>query len=363
MAATTFICGDDDYIVGREGQASFAKLSEGLMDDFSREVIDGAATNVDGVKAAVDQFLGAVRTLSMFGERKAVWLKGVNFLADNQTGKSEGAKAQVAILQAELEQIDPAAVAVLITASPVDRRRKEFKWFQKHTEMQDYKGTANEDNLRELVASEAAELGVSMEPGALVALLGLVNANTRLVLEELRKLAAHVGAGVIDSPPPITETLVLELVPAIGESDFFEPAEAFFSGKLGWTLDSLKRFFFANKEARPLLASLQNRGRLTLQIRALLDSGAGRRLSKATLDAASREWARAFGGTSEKSAYNLFTQNTWYLSNKIAPGADTFNLKQLIDFQLEFTEAFRGIVDHPNDQHAVIRNLAIRCLG
>lgn len=367
MSAVQFICGDDDFLVDRAGKEAFAELSAGLDPEFGIEVIDGGAANVDGVANAVSAFLSGVRTLSLFGDRKAVWLRNVNFLADSVTGRAEGAKAQVAKLQEELKAVDPSAVAVLITAQPVDRRRKEFKWFQKQVAMTDLKGAGDPQELASLLLREAGDLGVRLEGAAAEALISLVGGQTRLALGELRKLATYAGAGVVEAPEAITESLVIQLVPPVGESDFFEPVEAFFSGKLDWTLASLDRYFFTNKEARPVLASLSNRGRLTLQIRAAMDAGlltvGPRGFKKGALAAAGSQMSAVFGGAGEKSAYNLFTQNEWYLGNKVAPAAQLFSLRDLMNFQLAFTQAFRGILDRPNDQGTVLRNMALRCLG
>jgi DNA polymerase III subunit delta len=38
-------------------------------------------------------------------------------------------------------------------------------------------------------------------------------------------------------------------------------------------------------------------------------------------------------------------------------------LKKLIDFQIAFTEAFEAIIERPNEQGEVCRELAIRCLS
>lgn len=363
MSGVSVICGDDDFIVSREAERVFATLSEGITDDYAKERIDATAANMDGVRSALDEFKASVRTLSMFGDKKVVWLKQVNFLADSVTGRAEGTKTLVAELLAELETIDPQSVSVLISASPIDRRRKEYKWLQKHTDLTDYKGGADEASLVALVLETCREQGVEMEPGAAVALVSKVSAHTRLLLEETRKLATYVG----NSGDCITEAHVLELVPNFGESDFFEPAEAFFSGDIQWTLDALRRYFFTNKESRPLLASLQNRGRLVLQVRALLDAGliktGNRGLPKGELERAKAQFSEAFEGCEDKNAYNIFTQNSWYIGNKIAPAAQTFSLKALVGFQLAFSEAFEGIIERPNQQADVMRDLVIRCLA
>lgn len=362
-ARFTFICGDDDFLVGREAAALFAKKTEGIEDDFSKEIVDAAAGNVGEVEDAVNRFRSSVQTLSMFGERKVVWLKDVSFLADSVTGRAEGSKSQVADLQELLEAIDPDAVDVLVTAFPVDRRRKEFKWFKEHADFTDLKGADNEDSLGELLRSECEGLGVSIRPRAAMALVSRVGGNTRLILGEARKLAAYVGANGGD----ITEKMVMELVPAFGEGDFFEVAEAFFALDLAWTLDAIRRHFFIHSDARGIITTLQNRNRLMIQLRVLMDSGelkpGARGFSKTAFEQAQRTYARHFGEFSDKSSFNVFTQNLWYLGNKIAPSMKGLTLKRLLDFQIGFADAFTGILDHPNDQESVMRDLAIRCLA
>ncbi|MBC2595543.1 DNA polymerase III subunit delta [Ruficoccus amylovorans] len=360
--AFTFICGDDDFLVAQEGRALFAEKTRELADDFSKETVEAAAQNMSEVEEVVNRFRDSVQTLSMFGDKKVVWLKDVNFLADSVTGRAEGTKKLVEDLQAVLETLDPAAVEVIVTAFPVDRRRKEFKWFQKAADFRDLKGANDEDSLIGLARAEAEQLQAQMGMRAAAALVAKVQGNTRLILEETRKLATYVGSG-----GEIVEGLVAELVPAFGEGDFFEAAEAFFSLNLRWTLDALRRHFFTNSEARPLIASMQNRNRLMIQLRVMMDGGelrlSPRGFAKPEFDRAARTYAKHFGGFDDKSSFNVFTQNLWYLGNKIAPSARELTLKRLIDFQLEFMHAFEDLIRRPTDQEAVMRDLAIRCLS
>jgi len=358
-----FICGDDDFLVSRRGHELFAEMSAGLADEFSREIVESAVQNLDELQAVVGRFRAAVQTLSLFGDRKAVWLKNVNFIADTVTGRSEGAKALVADLQALLESVDPAAVSVLVTACPVDRRRTEFKSLQKAGEFEYLGGEGTGEVLAGLATQEAKALGVSFTPGALEFLTAKINGNTRLALEETRKLAAYLGA----KGGAITEELIRDLVPDFGEGDFFEPAEAFFSLDLAWTLEALKRYFFAGHNARPLLTSLQGRNRLMIQLRVLLDSGELRfgygGLDKNAFESARHTYARHFGGLEEKSTFNLFTQNVWYLG-KLGEKTKTLPLKRLIDFQTAFVDAFEELLQRgASEDEAVMRELTVRCLG
>jgi DNA polymerase-3 subunit delta len=149
----------------------------------------------------------------------------------------------------------------------------------------------------------------------------------------------------------------------VAEGDFFESAEAFFRGDLPWTLAALHRHFFSGGDARPILSALQNRNRILLQVRALLDAGEAR-LGPRGLDglpkAAALHGAK-FTGATEKSSFNLFSQNAWYVG-KLAGGAKLPALRRLIDNQQEFIAAFEEIIRRPQEQEDVLREMAVRCL-
>src|SRR6185436_14695931 len=126
----------------------------------------------------------------------------------------------------------------------------------------------------------------------------------------------------------------------------------------------LQRQFFAEPNAtRPILAALQNRNRILLQVRALLDAGEVRVGSRGLdgLPRAQAAFGQHFTGAAEKSSFNLFSQNPWYLG-KLAGGAKLPALRRLIDNQQEFVAAFAEIVARPREQEAVLRDLAVRCL-
>lgn len=359
----TFISGDDDYLVSEKGKDWFAAQTQGLSDDLSKEVVDGRAGNFSEVEAVVQRFTGAVQTLSLFGERKVVWLKDVNFLADSPTGRAQGTLDLLEHLKDALAGLDPEAVTVLITAQPVDKRRSFYKWCQKHADFTSLAtGKDAVATYTRMIEAVCRETGVSMTPDAIQLLIGKVNGNTRLIVEEARKLCTFAeGSG-----EPVSEQRVNELVPNFGDGDFFEAADAFFSLRLEWTLEALRRHFFTNTESRPLLASLQSRNRLLIQLRVLMDAGAirpgGRGIAKAELEAAARSYGHHFGGQMEKSNLNVFTQNPWYLG-RLAETAARLPLRRLIAFQLAFADAFEGIIERPNDQEEVCRELAIQCLS
>ena len=357
-----FVCGPDDYLVNRLGKERFEELARDITDEFSREVLSGFANNVGEVEVAINRFRESVQTISMFGGKRAVWLKDVNFLADTVTGRAESTLKLVEDLQAILAAINPDEVAVVVTAAPVDKRRSFPKWCEKNADFHSIggEGEGAAQALAGLVIGEADNLGVSFGEGALELLLAKVGANTRLLIEETHKLAAYIG-----DEKTIKEEYVAELTPNVAEGDFFEAAEAFFSGDLKWTLRALEHHFFTGGDARPIIAALQNRNRILLQIRALIDSGevklGPRGLDKSGFDRAAATHGPNFVGATEKSSYNLFTQNPWYLG-KLASTAKLPSLRRLIDNQQEFVAAFEEIIRRPDEPEEVLREMAVRCL-
>jgi DNA polymerase III subunit delta len=373
--AFTFVCGPDDFLVNRLGKERFdALVAEAQADDFSREVINGFAGNagnVDEVETAVNRFRDAVQTVPMFGGKRVVWLKDVSFLADNVTGRAEGTLKQVEALQEILEKVNPDEVAVVVTAAPVDRRRSFPKWCEANGDFTltggDGEGAA--EALAGVALAEAKAFGVSFGPGAVEVLLSKVGSNTRLITEEVRKLATYVGdpsASAGAGGATIEEAHVVELTPNMAEGDFFEAAERFFTGDLPGTLRALQQHFFSGGDARPVLSSLQNRNRILIQARVLIDAGDIRApgpygFDKAAWARAQATYAKHFGGDAEKSSYNLFTQNQWYAGKLVSTGRLP-SLRRLIDNQQEFITAFETIIQRPNDQETVLRELAVRCL-
>jgi DNA polymerase-3 subunit delta len=258
----------------------------------------------------------------------------------------------------------------LITAAPIDRRRSFPKWCEKNADFVLLGGDGDSagEALAGVAIAEAKSLGANFGPGAVELMVAKVGANTRLIVEETRKLATYAAPEDTNKsasePATITEAHVAELTPNVAEGDFFEAAEAFFSGDLKWTLAALHRHFFSGGDARPVISALQNRNRILLQVRALVDAGDAR-VGPRGLDGLPRAagtYGSRFVGATEKSSFNLFTQNPWYVG-KLAGSAKLPSLRRLIDNQQEFIAAFEEIIRRPNEQEEVLREVAVRCLA
>lgn len=389
------VVGDDDFLVDREARARFEKLSADATDEMSREVIDGAAAKVADIESAMAAFLAATRTVSLFGGKKYVWLRNMNWLADGvirvkpaadvpapaddvPAKKGKGKKAggvpakkdvledSVDKIAGEFEASDPADLCVVISVVRPDKRRAAVKKLLKIGEIVPVASAGDAEEMIFTLAQAARERGVAIGEDAARLLLGKVNGHMRMAFSEIEKLACCVGEG-----GEIDAGTVMRLVPVFGAGDFFEPVEFFFAGDLAGTLDALRRFFFNNASARPLLSAMQNRNRLLIQLRALVDAGDASLnfrggISKGAIEAAAARYGRHFGGNDGKSSLNLFSQNAWYVGEKVAGTTlkdKTVTLKRLIDRQLEFVRAFEALISRPGEDEAVMRELAARCLG
>lgn len=363
------VAGKDEYVVDRDARAFFEQAKKAAGAEAEVEIISGAMIRVEDARAVERQFVDSVKTMSMFGARRVLWLRNLNWVSDSVQAKSELTKESLLqVLKAAEEAAED--VSIIISATPYDGRRGELKAmkdvadeFVVHAPAKP-SPFAKDDAQADLQASLAVErlrdLGAKYERGVPEAVVERVGESTRLVLMECDKLATYVGPG-----GTIRAADVLHIVPPFGEGDFFEPVEALAARDVAWSLESLDRYFFNESSCRPLLSALQNRLRLLIQIRSLADSGDFRLseagLPKGQFETASGRHGPTFGSAAKSSA-NLFSQNAWYVSNKIAPAAARYSLAELIDLQLACGDCFDAS-NRGEDEEVAVRAMFLRALA
>ena len=355
------ILGDDDFLVRKRAQEIFDELIDEFPDDLSREQIDGRADRVEDVERILNEAKSAGQTLSLFGGGKLVWINEANFLNQTRVGASPSSKDAIEKLKPFFQNLGDSKL--IISACPVHRAHGFIKWLQKNSNYEDVAKNEKEDvAFRRLVEDAAQVFGVTFASGALEFLAGKIGAHPRLGVEETKKLASFLG----EDGGAITEELIMQLVPDFGEGDFFEATEAFYSGNLKWTLEAIDRHFFHAKDARPLLSNLQNRNRLLIQLRVLVDGkelDPNGRLGKEQLQRIAQKHAHHFSDSGDKTTLNLFSQNPWFLG-RLLPITKKFNTRRLIDLQADLIGAFEKLLSQPKEQQVTIfKNLAIRTLS
>ncbi|MCH2154411.1 MAG: DNA polymerase III subunit delta [Opitutales bacterium] len=363
MSAFQFFSGDDDFLLNQRGDEVWQDwISETGADDYSREVFDGRVNNVADLEKLISQLRGSLQSMSLFGGCKLVWIKNFNALADSVTGRAKSSLDLLDSIKDDITHLQPDTARLLITASPVDRRRAFYKWiFKAGAGMHLSVDAKDPTPMLGLIEKIVTDRQVSFDIPARELLIAKVSANARVIQNETEKLATMVGDG-----GTITEHLVHAYVPVFGDTDFFEAAEVFYQLDLRPALVALDRYFFTYSDARGLISNLQGRNRLLIQLKSLLQSCAirlgARGIDKRGWDNASHQFNDLFPGETRKSPFNIFSQNAWY-AGRLAATADRVPLRKLINFQLEFTRAFEGILARPNDQPDVLRDTFVRCLS
>lgn len=355
------IVSDDDFIAANRAREIFEELSRGVADDMSIEIIDATAGKVSEAVGICNAIVSAAATAPLFGGKKVVWARNMNFLTDSPVGKSEDVRARIEYLAESLAKLSPDDAAVVVSASPVNRSSRAFKALKDIGDLEDFKTKDSDTACSDMLKAEAKRLGAELERGAAETIAAIVANNTRMALQELRKLATYV-----DFKRPITEKDAIEMVPIFGEGDFFEITAAFYSGDLATALGALRRYFFTNKNAsaRPIISAIQKQNSLLIQLRTLMDSKiiakTERMQPRGAIAAAGERFAQYFSGAEGKTAYNVFSQNEWYAGAKLAPAAARISLKKLIDIQMNLARAFERLISNPGGDETVMREFFMR---
>jgi DNA polymerase III subunit delta len=192
------VVGSDEGLVREKALMLYNQLTGGLDDGFTHETIDGIADNSESAFSICATTVQAILTLPMFGGDKVVWLRNVNFLADNVTGRSARTEAGVENLRATLERGIPAGVKFLLTAQGVDKRRSFWKFLEKFSAVQvhDRIDTSRDDwqdQVASLVMTNARKLGLSFHPAALELFVLLAGEQSQQITNELEKLDLYLG--------------------------------------------------------------------------------------------------------------------------------------------------------------------------
>ena len=362
--AAFFITSDDDFIAANRAREIFEELSKEAFDDMSKEVIDGTSQKAEDAANACVQTLQAAATLPLFGGKKFVWLKNANFFGDARMLKNEAVATALEKLVNYLKALSADSAMVVINASPVDRRAKIFKEFNAFAECEDFQTKDPVSSCSDIIRAEAKKMGITFEYGASETLASIVAGSPRMCIQEVDKLGAYANFS-----GKITQKDVVEMVPIFGESDFFDIANAYYSGDLDASLSVLKRYFFANKKAsaRPIISAIQKQNSILIQLRSLMDandlSKSPVQQPKGAMEAAASKYAEIFAGCEEKTPYNVFSQNSWYAGAKLAPIAAKTTLKKLLDSQMLLAKAFQELIDSGSNDEAVMRDFFVRSLS
>lgn len=244
------VIGSDDGLVREKALELYNKLTGGVDDGFTHETIDGIADNSDSARVICSNVVQALQTIPMFGGDKVVWLRNVNFLADNVTGRSKATEEGVEMLRSVLEGGLPGGVKFLLTAPGVDKRRSFWKFIEASAEVLafDKIDTSRDDwqdQVAALVTRRAEEMGLEFDPDALALFVLLAGEQSQQIGNELEKLDLYLGK----ERRFITEEDVRVMVPLSREAVVFEIGKALQNGNASRAIQFIDQQLEAEESA------------------------------------------------------------------------------------------------------------------
>lgn len=226
--------GTDDLAVKEAAQNLTRKLMPPEEAEFGLEIVEGGADNSEHAERIVRNTLEALQTLPFFGGSKVVWLRGVNFLGDTVTGRSESTQNALAQLMAYLEGGVPPDVKFVLSAAEVDKRRSFFLNLKKVAQLEvfdliDTSRSGWEEAVANLVEDLARDLDLRLDDDALAHFIMLAGEDSRQIRNELEKLDLYLGeerqATLADVRAIVSQTkagVVFELGNALGRRELEE---------------------------------------------------------------------------------------------------------------------------------------------
>lgn len=253
-ASVYAVVGSDESAVKTAASELAAKLAPADAGDFGVETIDGCADNADQAAARIHATIEALQTLPFFGGGKLVWLKNVNFLADNKLGGAAAVHEALEELRAVLESDFGGEVKFLLSAPEVDKRRSFYKALAKQAELQvfdklDSSRSGWEEEATDLVQSLGKKRQLRFAGEALDLFVLLTGGDTRTINNELEKLDLFLGP----AERQVTLEEVRTLVPISRTGVVFELGNALAARRLERALALVRRLLDQGEKAIGIL--------------------------------------------------------------------------------------------------------------
>ena len=247
------VVGSDELEVKRIAAELAASLTPPEAGEFGLEIVDGCADNADQAVTRIRSTIEALQTLPFFGGAKLVWLKNVNFLADNTTGRA----ASVLEALEELAELMTSGlgdnVTLLISATEVDKRRSFYKSLGKRAELQvfdrlDSNRSGWEEEAGESVRRRAGQRKLRFAEEALELFVLLTGGDNRQIENELEKIDVFLG-----QERDVALEHVRELVPLSRSGVIFELGNAMAERDLERALKLVRRLLDQGESAIGIL--------------------------------------------------------------------------------------------------------------
>ncbi|QTN33706.1 DNA polymerase III subunit delta [Akkermansiaceae bacterium] len=351
------IVGSDDGLVREEALSLYNELTGGNDDGFTHETIDGNADNSENAYQLCSTAIQSLMTMPMFGGDKVVWLRNVNFLGDDVTGRAQRTEAGVEALRGVLEKGLPDGIRFILSADKVDKRRAFWKFLEKNASVRSYdkidiSRDGWQDEVGRLVEGRARELGLEFEHDALELFIMLAGEQTKQIANELEKIDLYLGK----ERRKVTEEDVRVLVPLSRAAVIFETGKAIQMGNVARAIQLIDEQLEAEESAVGIMrASIINVVRNLYMAKLVLEKfkpNAGSYSSFAgalnKLPAAERGWLPQKKDGSGVNVFPIFLA---------VPNAKNFDLAGLQHVMEQTQKADQALVTTGLDHRLVLHRL------
>ena len=336
-----FFGGNDDFSVERYARDVFESI-----ENVDAEIITSSATKISEAIDEIKKVCEAIDTVSIFQQQKKIWYRGVGFFNDSQIGRSAEIESWIEQLQQTLS--NSSDDFFILSAAPIDKRMKHVKWFTANCVSQISEKPKSRECI-EYAKSLATKNKIRFEPEALEKFIDLCGDDLSIIHSEFHKLALYcTGQNYIARED------VVAIVIDSREGDFFEPIDTFFNHNREKFQKVLNKYFAYYQEGRPLIAALQNRTRVLIQLKNLID---GEYLKSGSIS--KENLFNAYKSLQDNlDAYegSIFAQNPWYL-NKLSLTISKISLEKLINLQQELYLSIPKLTENIIPQSKILLRL------
>ncbi len=246
------ILGTDDFEVKRVARELAAQLTP--PGDFGQEIISGQAGNADDAAHRIYQTIEALNTFGFFGGEKLVWLKDVNFFADDRTGGAQATLDAIGKFTDLLQRGLPEGTRLIISGGAIDKRRTFFKTLEKIADVQKFDRLDStkagwEQAAMRLCSDIADAKGLDFDEDALELFTLYTGGDRYAITGELEKLDLYLGK----ETRRVTQDDVRILTPMSRAGVIFELGNAISARQLPRAQELLAQLMFNGEKAVGLL--------------------------------------------------------------------------------------------------------------
>ena len=271
-ANLALVWGGDEYRVAEKAREILTAWCPVAQQEFGVEKVDGAVESSEEAISAIQRVVEAMNTVGLFGGSKVVWLQDASFFTEAVPGKFENVKAAVARLVEEIKGGLMPGQRLLISAPGVHRGYGFYKACQAHGVVIERGFPDRPKEQTEYALATVQELlkeeGLRASPSTLHALVNKAGYETRLLVQEVRKLATYLG-----DRRDLTLDDVRSMVSPSRESAVWDLAEVLAQRDLAGSLRLFRQLLFQKENPVLLLMGIEGRVRDMLALKALQEKG------------------------------------------------------------------------------------------